>query len=492
MHNSAVNLKNPRSAKPLRPGGQLAGVHWTGTDAGRKEALGVLGMEIAQTALQSIGMSSKDPWGRPPIHLPEYALAVSLIFTKATNQTIILNTPPEHVLSTSILWSSLAHDKRFEQVPMNEAAPGDIIIGSGWQQGADGYAGIIVGHGRIVSNSSGGVQDNSSLSEIQRSHPAMAAFRYVGFWNYYRSKPFANTGFDPNEPRLPAGQPGGGQWTKMEMAPSTAILSGGNRWTDPAAAAPAKVDDRNKQAQRDNSQQTTKPAVTEAEELKTLWAPVVDSINAEAQHPTRAQLERFGKAFDALQKYLVDHGMTPEEAFEAVYGAVHSLTQPGSGPNPGSEGVLGTYLGKSAGADIAQIFATVIIGRSSTPDKSSNSQPTALKPYSEDGGHHIPAKKAFEDDPAYNPNDALAIPNAELESLGLRHSKITGAQKTLYSAYAKQGKPLTWDAVESIETRALIKSGLDPGRAAATVRETIKALIASGVKVPTRIPWGGK
>jgi len=68
---------------------------------------------------------------------------------------------------------------------MSEAAPGDIIIGSGWQQGADGYAGIVVDHGRIVSNGSDGVQNNSSLAEIQRSHPEMVLFRYVGFSNYF-------------------------------------------------------------------------------------------------------------------------------------------------------------------------------------------------------------------------------------------------------------------------------------------------------------------
>ncbi len=119
---------------------------------------------------------------------------------------------------------------------MNEAAPGDIVIGSGWQHGADGYAGIVVDHGRIVSDSSQGVQDNSSLSEIQRSYPGMIAVRYVGFWNYYRSKPLANAGFNADEPRLPAGQPGGGQWTSggaggVQMVPSTTALSRGNNWT---------------------------------------------------------------------------------------------------------------------------------------------------------------------------------------------------------------------------------------------------------------------
>jgi len=225
MHNSDVNLKNPRSATPLRPSDPPTGIHWTRTEAGQRESIRLEGMKIVQTALQSIGMSTKDPWG-PPISHPQYALAVSRIFTKATNQTIILNTPPDHVRSTSILWSNLAHDKRFEQMPMSEAAPGDIIIASHPSQ-ADGYAGIVVDHGRIVSNSSQGVQDNSSLAEIQRSHPEIAAFRYVGFWNYYRGKPLANAGFNADEPRTPAGQLGGGQWTSG-MAPSTPLVSGVN------------------------------------------------------------------------------------------------------------------------------------------------------------------------------------------------------------------------------------------------------------------------
>jgi len=241
----------------------------------------------------------------------------------------------------------MVHDKRFEQVPMSAAAPGDIIIGPGRQQGADGYAGIVVDHERIVSNSSQGVQNNCSLSEIQRSHPGMAVFRYVGFWNYYRGKQLANAGYNPDESRVPAGQPGGGQWT-----------TGG---------AGAKV--QGPQSAFGGRQ------ATEAEAVRTLWAAVIEAIKAGGQHPTRAQLEQFSEAFDALQKYLVDHGMTPEEAFEAVNNAVRNLTQPGSGPNPGSEGVLGTYLGKPAGADIAQIFAAAILARSNVPDKGADSKP---------------------------------------------------------------------------------------------------------------------
>jgi hypothetical protein len=192
--------------------GQSDGSQRTAIGAGAEEPPSPYGAEIAQTAIQSVGMSTRDGWS-PHMRPPDYALAVSLIFTKATNQAIILREPPSHVCSTSILWNSLAHDKRFEQVPMSEAAPGDIIIGSGWQQGADGYAGIVVDHGRIISNSSQGVQDNSSLVEIQRGRPEIAAFRYVGFWNYYSSKSLVNAGYNPSEPRLPGGQPGGGQWT---------------------------------------------------------------------------------------------------------------------------------------------------------------------------------------------------------------------------------------------------------------------------------------
>jgi len=107
---------------------------------------------------------------------------------------------------------------------MSEAAPGDIIIASHKNQ-ADGYAGIVVDHGRIVSNSSRGVQNNSSLVEIQRNRQEMAIFRYIGVQKY-RSRLLANAGYNDDEPRLPAGQPGGGQWT-AGMAPSTTVLSGG-------------------------------------------------------------------------------------------------------------------------------------------------------------------------------------------------------------------------------------------------------------------------
>ena len=218
---------NPLAIKSLGPSGQPNVDQWASTVAAEKEPQSAYGPGIAQTALQSVGMSTRSIYG-PFIGPPEYALAVSLIFTKATEQTIMLGTPPNHVCSTSILWNSLAHDKRFTQVAMSEAAPGDIIIEPGWQKAADGYAGIVVDHGRIVSNSSQGVQNDSSLIEIQHNRQEMAIFRYIGV-QAHPSYSLANA-FNPDEPRVPAGQSGGGQWT-AGMAPSTTVLSGGNNWT---------------------------------------------------------------------------------------------------------------------------------------------------------------------------------------------------------------------------------------------------------------------
>jgi len=95
---------------------------------------------------------------------------------------------------------------------MSQAAPGDILIEPGWQKAGDGYAGIVVGHGRIVSNSNQGVRDDTSLLELQRQCVNFVVFRYIGFWNYHHSKPLANA-YHPDEPRVPAGQTGGGRWT---------------------------------------------------------------------------------------------------------------------------------------------------------------------------------------------------------------------------------------------------------------------------------------
>jgi RHS repeat-associated protein len=115
-----------------------------------------------------------------------------------------------------------------------------------------------------------------------------------------------------------------------------------------------------------------------------------------------------------------------------------------------------------------------------------------LKPYSgPGGGHHVPARKAFEGAAAYDVNAALAIPNAELERLGVKHSQVTGAQASMYRAFSKTGEALTWQQVSRIEAAALVAGGMDPKLATATVGAAIKSLRDAGVAGPTRIPWGG-
>lgn len=115
-----------------------------------------------------------------------------------------------------------------------------------------------------------------------------------------------------------------------------------------------------------------------------------------------------------------------------------------------------------------------------------------LEPYGgPGGGHHVPAKSAFVGEPAYNPLEALAIPNDEMDRLGLSHSAITGAQMSAYRAFAATGKTLTWNDVSTIESNALIRGGMSEDMAQATVEQAITALKNAGVSGPTRIPWGG-
>jgi hypothetical protein len=115
-----------------------------------------------------------------------------------------------------------------------------------------------------------------------------------------------------------------------------------------------------------------------------------------------------------------------------------------------------------------------------------------MRPYGgRGGGHHVPAKKAFEGAPGYDLNEALAIPNDVMAKLKIEHPSITGAQASGYRKFAKTGQEFTWEAIEAVETKALIKGGLGAEESAATVKVAIEALKKSGVKGPTRIPWGG-
>jgi hypothetical protein len=116
-----------------------------------------------------------------------------------------------------------------------------------------------------------------------------------------------------------------------------------------------------------------------------------------------------------------------------------------------------------------------------------------LKPYTgPGGGHHVPAKSAFRGAAGYDENAALALPNAEMERLGVDHTAVTSAQQNLYKAFAQTGAKLTWESVSKIETQALVRGGMNPNMAQQTVQKAIQGLKDAGVAGPTRIPWGGK
>ena len=144
-----------------------------------------------------------------------------------------------------------------------------------------------------------------------------------------------------------------------------------------------------------------------------------------------------------------------------------------------------------AATSVFQLGRAALRKAATAAPKSVASEPAALKPYGgAGGGHHVPAKKAFEGAAGYNAKDALAIPRDELSRLGVVHSTVTGAQQTLYREFAKRGQQLTWDAVERIETEALVRGGLNSDVARATVKQAIDALKRTGIPGPTRIPWG--
>ena len=111
-------------------------------------------------------------------------------------------------------------------MPLSRDTPGDLVLESGLLP--DGFAGIVVDHGRMVSDSRRGVQNNASLVELQSRQPPLLLFRYIGV----QRDPdriaalLANQGYNPEEARRPAGQPGGGQWTTATIPSRTALLTG--------------------------------------------------------------------------------------------------------------------------------------------------------------------------------------------------------------------------------------------------------------------------
>lgn len=112
----------------------------------------------------------------------------------------------------------------------------------------------------------------------------------------------------------------------------------------------------------------------------------------------------------------------------------------------------------------------------------------ALRQYGFGGGHHVPAKSVLRGANGFSKWRGPAIPKDELARLKINHGLVTKAQLAGYRALARSGVPLTWEAVEEVETNALVHAGMKPSAARATVQRAIKHLREPGVVAPTRYP----
>lgn len=175
------------------------------------------------------------------------------------------------------------------------------------------------------------------------------------------------------------------------------------------------------------------------------------------------------------REWILEHSIDP--------GALADNLRPAQRTGPGENGMIRGLAETGVHAN-----AVILSGAFVRP-----SAPGELRPYgSSGGGHHVPAKGAFAGAPRYNASKALGIPDAELARLGIKHSAITAAQQALYRELARSGVAPTWEVIERIETQALIKAGMNPEQAAATVQQAIQALKDAGVTASTRIPWGAQ
>ena len=111
-------------------------------------------------------------------------------------------------------------------------------------------------------------------------------------------------------------------------------------------------------------------------------------------------------------------------------------------------------------------------------------------------GHHPTAKKAFEGDAAYDYNEAFSVSTSQLDEVsGIRgiHSKITGQQNSLYSAWkqANPNKKLTIDVMADIEIKAMTNVGIPEDVATGWVVKALEDLKLQGVTEIKNIPWNG-
>jgi hypothetical protein len=115
-----------------------------------------------------------------------------------------------------------------------------------------------------------------------------------------------------------------------------------------------------------------------------------------------------------------------------------------------------------------------------------------VTPYTDDGGHHVFAKRAFEGLSDYDPDAALAIGKSEIARLKLRHldaGGITQTQRRLFTELAESGRPNTLAEHARIARESLIAGGLSKSDAQIVVDKALKQLQSWGIKAPVHIPW---
>ncbi|MDR2409597.1 MAG: hypothetical protein LBE13_16015, partial [Bacteroidales bacterium] len=108
--------------------------------------------------------------------------------------------------------------------------------------------------------------------------------------------------------------------------------------------------------------------------------------------------------------------------------------------------------------------------------------------FSDGGGHHIFAKKAFEGVTGYDVNAAFCIPKSEFDSKRFDHGKMTGKQHELYAELEHSGRPNTLEEHARIAKESLIAGGVDPKDAAALVHVGMAQLKGWEVQ-PAKVPW---
>jgi RHS repeat-associated protein len=116
-----------------------------------------------------------------------------------------------------------------------------------------------------------------------------------------------------------------------------------------------------------------------------------------------------------------------------------------------------------------------------------------LKPYEDEGGHHIHQQAAFRDDPKYSKGDAPALP-ADILNRDYIHQEMTNKQRELYKELANDiasgTRQNTLAEHTKIAYEALIAGGVTADKAQAYVNYSEQWLIKRGVTI-FRIPWSG-